>query len=127
MGQSSRESRSGKGYAEELLLQSRQENICAILATGQGTSSALLAVSDSVNCVGASSLQPPPPSEPSVRCGVGAALPNSVARCVIDAHPDKQVCALVAMTTLIQQHNAPWSLLEKAVMMWWASARGTHT
>jgi len=73
--------------------------------------------SNSVNCVDVSSLRPPLSSEPSVECGVGAALPNGVARCVLDAHPDKQVWALVAMTTLIQQYNAPWSLLEEAVMM----------
>ena len=72
-----------------------------MMATGQGSSSAPLALSGNVNCVGVSSLRPPPPSEPSVRCGVGAALPNGVARCVLDAHPDKQVWALVAMTTLI--------------------------
>ena len=102
---------------ETLSLQPRQENIRAMMATGLGSSSAPLTVSDSVNCVGASSLRPPPPSEPSVGCGVGAALPNGVARCVLDAHPDKQVWALVAMTTLIQQHNAPWSLLEEAVIM----------
>ena len=106
-----------KGYAEELLLQPRQETIRAILAIGQGSSSAPLALSGSVNCVGASLLRPPPPSEPSVGCGVGTALPNGVARCVLDAHPDKQVRALVAMTTLIQQHNAPWNSLEEAVMM----------
>ena len=83
----------------------------------QGSSSAALALSGSVNCVGASSLRPPPPSEPSVRCGVGTSLPKGVARCVLDAHPNKQVRALIAMTTLIQQHNAPWSRLEEAVMM----------
>ena len=88
-----------------------------MMATGQGSSSAPVALSGSVNCVGASPLRPPLQSEPSVGCGVGAALPNGVARCVLDAHPKKQVLALVAMTRLIQQHNAPWSLLEEAVMM----------
>jgi len=78
VGQSSRESQSGKGYVEELLLQPRQENIRAMMATGQGSSSALLVVSDSVNRVSASVLRPPPPSEPSGGCGVGAALPNGV-------------------------------------------------
>ena len=87
------------------------------MATGQGSSSAPLAVSGSVNCVSASALRPPPPSEPSVGCGVDTTLPNGVARCVLDAYPDKQVRALVAMTTLIQQDNAPWSLLEEVVMM----------
>ena len=48
---------------------------------------------------------------------MGTALPNGVARCVLDAHPDKQVRALVPMTTLIQQYNAPWSRLEEAVTM----------
>ena len=48
---------------------------------------------------------------------MGTALPNGVARCVLNAHLDKQVRALVAMTTLIQQHNAPWSLLEEVVML----------
>ena len=72
-----------------------------MMATVQDSSSALLTVSDSVNCVGACSLRPPPPSEPSSGCGVGAALPNGVARLVLDAHPDKQVQTLVVMTTLI--------------------------
>jgi len=117
VGQSSRESQSGKSYAEELLVQPKQENICAMMETGQGSSSAPLAVSDSENCVNASSLQPPPPSEPSVGCGVGDTLSNGVVRCVLDAHPDKQDQAAVVMTTLIQQHNAPWSLLKEAVMM----------
>ena len=57
VGQLFRESQSGKGYAMELfLLQSRQENIRAMMATGQGSLSAPLAVSNSVNCVCASSL-----------------------------------------------------------------------
>jgi len=66
-----------------------------MMAIGQGSSSALLALSGSVNCVGASLLRLPPPSEPSVGCGVGTALPNSVATCVLDAHPNKQLRALV--------------------------------
>jgi len=109
----SRESQSGKGYAEELLLQPRYENIRVMMEIRQDSSSAPLTLSGSVNCVSASSLQPPPPSDPSVGCGVGTALPNGVARCVLDAHPDKQVRALVPMTTLIQQYNA----LEEAVTM----------
>ena len=76
VGQLSRKSQSGKGYVEEMLLQPRSENICAMMAIRQGSSSASLALSGSVNCVSASSLRPPLLSAPSVWCGVGTALPN---------------------------------------------------
>ena len=86
-----------------------------MMAIGQGSSSAPLAFSGNVNCVGASSLRPPPLSEPSVGCGVGTTLPNGVATCVLDAHPDKQVRALVTITTPILVAYKPAVCVEKKV------------